>query len=93
MATTILYRTHAVLQMGARNISTRDVVFLLTDGQVIETYPTDRPFPSRLILGFHQGRALHVVAAYDETTDTEYIITAYEPDPNKWEQGFTQRKR
>jgi hypothetical protein len=35
-----------------RNISTDDLLDVLTSGEVIEEYPDDEPCPSALILGF-----------------------------------------
>ena len=47
---------------------------------VIKEYPDDTPYPSRLILGYDNNRPIHVVSAYDQNDDMEYIITVYEPD-------------
>ncbi len=60
--------------------------------QVIETYPTDKPFSSRLILGWSGSRPIHVVAADDATTQETFIVTVYQPDPAEWESGFKRRK-
>ncbi len=56
-----------------------------------ESYPEDLPYPSRLVLGWVEGRALHVVAA--ESDHEIIVITVYEPEPNQWEPGFERRKR
>lgn len=55
-------------------------------------YPDDTPYPSRLILGFDGERPLHVVSAYNAENDTEYVITVYEPDVQKWSNNFTERR-
>ena len=52
----------------------------------IKEYPDDKPYPSRLILGWKEGKPLHVVAA--ETI----IITVYQPDPTLWNADFRSKK-
>jgi len=37
--------------MARRNISAAEVRRVLTDGETIEEYPDDTPYPSRLVLG------------------------------------------
>ncbi len=56
-------------------------------------YPDDRPYPSRLILGFVGERPIHVVSADIDEDNTTVVITAYKPDPNLWEPGFERRKK
>ena len=51
--------------MFARNISVEDVAEVLREGDTIESYPDDKPYPSCLLLGQVRGRMLHVVAARD----------------------------
>jgi hypothetical protein len=78
--------------MVERGISDDDVREVLTSGKEIESYPADLPYSSRLMLGWCEGRAVHVVAA-DNTADNETIIvTVYEPDPERWDAGFERRK-
>lgn len=62
-------------------------------GETIETYPTDKPFPSRLILGWSGLRPLHVVAADNASAQETIIVTVYQPDIEEWESGFKRRKR
>lgn len=65
---------------------------VLRNGKTIEEYGDDYPFPSFLLCGVSDdGRVLHVVASYDETTKTIFIITAYLPDEKKWGDNFTRR--
>jgi hypothetical protein len=78
--------------MFQRTISIDDVRRVLMTGEVVEDYPNDKPYPSRLILGWCADRPLHVVVA-DNPADQEIIvITAYEPRPARWEEGFRRRK-
>lgn len=87
------YPVHARRRMFTRGISDEDVRHALETGEVIEEYPDDRPYPSRLVLGYQEGRPLHVVAAITIDADETIVITAYEPDAERWEAGFKERKR
>ncbi len=60
--------------------------------QVVEDYPDDKPYPSRLLLGWREGRPLHVVVAENAPGNEWIVITVYEPDPARWEADFTRRK-
>jgi hypothetical protein len=70
--------------MYERGITISAVAKVVTDGQIIAEYPDDRPFPSRLLLGFPGGSALHVVVAHDQAALTDYMVTAYVPGPDQW---------
>lgn len=88
----IVYRQHAIRRMFEREISADDVLSALHDGQTIESYPDDKPYPSRLIVGFRGSRPLHVVIADNLADDTKIVITVYEPDLTLWDDNFTTRK-
>jgi hypothetical protein len=90
----LVYRVHALQRMVERDIPEEAVAEVVSRGKVIESYPEDKPYPSRLLLGWvnkGQGaRPIHVVSA---TTEHEIIIiTVYEPDPAQWAPGFEKRK-
>lgn len=89
----IVFRTHAIQRMFARRISEEDVRRILKTGEVIEDYPDDRPYPSRLLLGWSGARAIHVVAADNHDDEVAIVITVYEPDPDRWGPDFKRRKR
>jgi len=86
-------RVAAVRRMFERGISTQDVKNALKTGEVIVNYPDDNPYPSRLILGFVKGRALHVVVATNEQDDMDIVITVYEPSSDVWESDFKRRRK
>lgn len=89
---TIVFRLHAIERMAQWRVSETDVRHVLETGEVIEDYPDDWPYPSRLMLGEANDRPLHVVAARQEDADRYIVITVYEPDPFRWEPGFRKRK-
>ncbi len=89
----IVFRLHAIERMFQRAISHDNALQALANGEVIEDYPTDTPYPSRLILGVVSGRPLHLVVATDVENNLRIIVTVYEPDPTKWDSGFRRRKQ
>lgn len=85
---------HVLERMAERRILRADVLAVLQGGEVIEEYPDDTPFPSALVLGVASGGPLHVVVALDASGPDPYIITVYEPSPDKFEPDWkTRRKR
>lgn len=91
-ARSLVFRVHAAKRMLQRGIRAEDVEALVAQGEIIEDYPDDTPYPSRLLLGSPGGRALHVVAADEPGTAVTFIVTAYHPDPAQWDAGFRRRR-
>ena len=89
----LVFRAHAVRRMYERQISDADVRHVLESGETIENYPDDRPYPSRLILGWHGSRPIHVALADNLEENETIVITAYEPDPDKWTPDFKKRRK
>ena len=79
--------------MFARSITASEVRTVIEQGDTIERYPQDTPYPSRLVLGYAGGRALHVVVADNAHGDEMIVVTAYEPDPALWQPGFRRRRK
>ena len=92
VCTKLIFREHALLRMVARRITRFEIEAVLAEGCIIAEYPTDKPFPSKLLLGSVRGRSLHIVVAQDEAEHC-YIVTAYEPDPLIWDNDFTLKKK
>ncbi len=78
--------------MAERKITVEDVKNVLKTGETIASYPEDRPYPSRLILGWIGTRPLHVVVADNDEDNVQIVITVYEPDPTLWEDDFKRRR-
>lgn len=57
------------------------------------TRQDDKPFPSALFLGYHDGTPLHVVAACDEAQRRVFVITAYEPSLEIFEPDFKTKRK
>ena len=88
----LIFRVHAVQRMFERGLTANDVSAALAAGETIEDYPTDTPYPSRLVLGGVGGRPLHVVAAENASAREIIVITVYEPDPIRWDSDFKRRR-
>jgi hypothetical protein len=88
----ILFSGHSIQRMFERGINPEDVEISIKLGEIIAEYNEDVPFPSRLILNFINGVPLHIVAAHDEENNTIFIITAYIPDSNIWDETFKTRR-
>lgn len=90
----ILFLPHALRQMSRpdRMILAADVRRVIETGELVEEYPDDPRGRSCLLFGRgHDKRPLHVVCS----PKTEYlvVITAYVPNPEKWEADLKTRKR
>ena len=88
----IVYTKHAADQMLDRDISEIEVNSVIAGGVMAMEYLTDRPFPSYLLFAYVGLRPLHVVLAYDANDKIGYVVTAYEPDPGIWEDGYMKRR-
>lgn len=92
MANPLVFRVHAIQRMFQRRITEEDVRHVLATGEVVEDYPNDIPYPSRLVLGWCGPRPIHVVVAANAETQETIVIKVYEPAPAQWEPGFKRRK-
>ena len=86
-----IYRIHAVERMFQRDISEAEIETVVLNGEVIEEYLDDKPYPSFLVFGEIRKRIIHVVYAKNE--DNDYvIITVYQPDLLKWKNDYRTRR-
>jgi len=88
----VIYQRHAVERMAQRRVSEEAVMYALLTGETIQVYPDDTPFPSEFILGWREGRPLHIVVATDTRRQRKIVITVYEPHPGQWEADFRRKK-
>ena len=87
----IVISLHGQLRLNERNISVDDIMNAIDNGEIIEHYPKDFPFPSCLILGISINNTyIHVVVSMNE--NKIYLITAYVPSSDKWEADLKTRK-
>jgi hypothetical protein len=61
------------------------IIQSVQNGEIIEDYPKDKPYPSCLIYGNDEnGNPIHSVWAYNTIKGWAVLITVYCPDPKKW---------
>jgi len=89
----IEWRKHLLQRLAERGIAQSAVMRVLLHGEMIRDYPADKPFPSSLFFGIVSGKPMHVVAACDEKNKMAYIITAYEPSLEIFENDYRTRKK
>ncbi|MBI2802708.1 MAG: DUF4258 domain-containing protein [Gammaproteobacteria bacterium] len=87
----IHWHAHALTRFLERGISRGEILAAVMRGEVVETYPEDRPFPSCLLF-FHEVLPVHVVAAVDLDADIGHVITAYRPDLAHFEVDLKTRR-
>jgi hypothetical protein len=83
---TIVLTEHLLTRMRQRHIRLEDIKNAIAKGEIIEQYLADYPFPSCLI----NAENLHIVCSIGE--EHLYIITAYRPSQEQWEEGGRKRK-
>ena len=89
----LIYRVYASQSMFTRFISDECVEHIVRNGEVIEDYLHAFPFPAKLLLGWCDGRSIHVVAAENSSKQLVIVITAYEPTLDKWEPDMKTRRK
>ncbi len=87
----IRWTNHVIIRILQRNITQLDIETALLNGEIIEEYENDYPYPSCLVYGINvNNKIMHVVCGVN---DYElWIITAYYPDNENWEKDMKTRK-
>jgi hypothetical protein len=71
-----------------------EVFFSVLQGEIIEEYPTEKPYPSCLIYGdSFSGEPIHSVWAYNQKTEWAVLITVYRPDLERWINWRERKKK
>ncbi len=87
----INWSQHILKKMQKRRIKINDIMFSIKNGEIIENYPDDYPYPSCLILGYNkEKRPIHIVCAVGN--DNLWMITTYYPDEEIWKDDFKNRR-
>src|SRR5262245_27389048 len=89
----VFWTYHASMRLVRRSITRMDIFDAVAGCVLIESYPDDKYLPSYLVLGFTSGGPIHVLIAVDVDGDNVRIVTAYRPDPQEWENGFSTRRK
>lgn len=93
----VIYSGHArqeMLKEELGRIYEEEVYDLVSRGEIIESYPKDKPYPSYLVSGFtFNKRPLHSVIAYNKKDNFSIVVTAYQPKPWLWSKDYKRRKK
>ena len=89
---TLHFSRHAFERMFQRGINPEAVVRIIAGAEVIVEYPDDQPFPSALLLGFHEKLPVHAVVARESAAGDCHLVTIYWPDPAIWDGSFKKRR-
>ena len=85
---------HADEEAQADRLSIQDIIASVVEGEIIEDYPADKPYPSCLVYGETSTREpVHTVWAYNRENRWAVLITVYRPDPNRWVEGRKRRRK
>lgn len=90
--TSVKFSGHALRRMFERSLSLEEVIFTIQAGEMIAVYPDDKPYPSELRLGWVRDRPVHVVVAQNQENNECYVITAYVPSLEIWNDDFKTRR-
>jgi hypothetical protein len=66
---------------------------LIGYGEIIEERETATDRLEELILVVERQSPLHVVVIVDAAQQEERIVTAYDPDPDRWSNDYRKRRR
>jgi len=86
---------HGYDELAADDLYIRDVVNSVADAVVVEDYP-DYPKGSCVLVlqKDRRGRPFHVVWGIPRGKPSPAVlVTAYRPDPQRWEPDFLRRKK
>ena len=86
---------HGYDELAADGLMAREVVAGIASAQLVENYPDYPKGPSILVLQRDAaGKPMHVVWGIPKGyTGPAVLVTAYRPDPGKWEANFMQRRQ
>ena len=85
---------HADEEAQADKLTYKEIYYSVFQGEVIENYPEDEPYPSCLIYGeTFSGNPVHSVWAFNEVTQWSVLVTVYRPDPYLWINYRTRKKK
>ena len=85
---------HGYDELAEDQLTAREVVAGVQEAVIVEEYPNYPKGPSVLLVQKDQaGEPIHVVWGIPRGHDKPAVlVTAYRPDPERWEEGFIKRR-
>lgn len=85
---------HGYEELAIDGLSVRELVQGIDEGILVEAYPDYPKGPCILLLQKDgAGRPVHVVWGIPKGHENPAVlVTAYRPDPARWNRSFTERK-
>jgi hypothetical protein len=86
---------HGYDELTEDGISASEVLDGVGVGTVVEDYPDYPKGPSVLVLQLDgAGQPIHVVWGMPKGFESPAVlVTAYRPDPNRWDERFVERRK
>lgn len=89
----IMWTYHVNMRLKERFISRLSILDSADSYEIIEMYPDDHNLPSCLLYTEYNEIIFHIVFAMDIVNEHVRIITAYKPNPDKWETDLKTRRK
>lgn len=87
----IRWTNHIMIRLLQRGIEQKSIEEALLDGEIIEEYEDDYPYPSCLVYGISlDNKIMHIVCG--SNGEELWLITAYYPDAIEWKTDYKTRK-
>ena len=85
---------HGYDELAADGLSARECIASIADGKVVEDYPDYAKGPCVLVLqADREGGSIHVLWGIPKgRSSPAVLVTAYRPDPNRWDADLLRRK-